>query len=79
MYTTPIHLQSAIRTALQKGQLCRIYHDSLVACWPHLPDELRAQKVAAFAAQNRWSVQLRTLGNMGIVAEFEALQPAPSE
>jgi hypothetical protein len=70
MYTTVPHLQTAIRGTLQKGVLCRIYPESLDACWPNLTPEARTQKVAQFAAQNHWNVTYRTLGNLGVVAEF---------
>jgi hypothetical protein len=71
MYTTLPHLQAAIRAALQKGAVCRIYKESLNACWPNLPDDVQAERVAKFAAQNRWNVTCRMLGNLGRVAEFE--------
>jgi len=78
MYSTLPHLQSAIRSSLQKGALCRVYQDSLDACWPNLSREAQAEKVAQFAAQNRWSVNCRVLGGLGIVAEFvKAAQAAP--
>ena len=70
MYSTLPHLQTAIRSSLQKGALCRIYAESLDACWPHLTPEIREQKIAQFAAQNHWDVTYRTLGSMGMVAEF---------
>ena len=70
MYSTLPHLQTAIRSSLQKGALCRIYAESLDACWPHITADVRAEKIAHFAAQNRWSVTYRTLGSMGFVAEF---------
>jgi hypothetical protein len=72
MYTTLSHLQSAIRVALQKGQLCRVYLESLVACWPNISDEMRSEKVAQFAAQYHWSVTMRHLPSLGLVAEFHA-------
>ena len=71
MYSTLPHLQAAIRSALQKGALCRIYLETLQACWPNLSPEARTEKVAQFAAQNHWRVTYRTLGNLGLVAEFE--------
>ncbi|HSI15277.1 MAG TPA: hypothetical protein VK961_24730 [Chthoniobacter sp.] len=70
MYSSLPHLQTAIRSSLQKGALCRIYPESLDACWAHIAPESRAQKVAQFAAQNHWDVNFRTLGAMGMVAEF---------
>jgi hypothetical protein len=71
MYTTLPHLQSAIRTALQKGAMCRVYKESLNACWPNLPENVQLEKLTQFAAQNHWNVTCRTLGNLGVVAEFE--------
>lgn len=71
MYTTLPHLQSAIRTQLQKGAVCRVYHESLDACWPNLSDSVRMEKLTQFATQNHWHVTCRTLGNLGFVAEFE--------
>lgn len=71
MYLTLSHLQSAIRIALQKGQLCRIYQESLDACWPNHTPEAKAQKIEAFATQNRWVVTHREIGSLGIVAEFQ--------
>jgi hypothetical protein len=73
MHATLSHLQSAIRTALQKGHVCRIYQDSLLACWPRLSEEVRTEKILQFAAQNHRSVNLRAVGNLGIIAEFEKL------
>jgi len=71
MYTTLPHLQSAIRLSLQKGQLCRVYKESLDACWPHLSDDDQAERIARFAAQHHWVVSFRQLGALGLVAEFE--------
>ncbi|MEP6667916.1 MAG: hypothetical protein ABJF10_02120 [Chthoniobacter sp.] len=71
MYSTLPHLQAAIRTSLQKGALCRIYEDTLLACWPNLSADSRTLKIDYFAAQNHWSVNYRELGAMGVVAEFE--------
>ena len=71
MYTTIPHLQSAIRVSLQKGQLCRVYQESLNACWPHLSDDAQADKVARFALQHHWVVSFRQLGSLGLVAEFQ--------
>jgi hypothetical protein len=76
MHAAISHLQSAIRTSLQKGQLYRIYQDSLTACWPNLSDESRAARVAEFAAQNRWSVCLRNTAHLGLMAEFTKLEVA---
>jgi len=70
MYTTLSRLQSAIRSRLQKSQSCRIYNDSLFACWPNIPDHVRSEKIAQFAAQNHWSVTVRELAGFGLVAEF---------
>ncbi|HEY3901961.1 MAG TPA: hypothetical protein VGM54_25325 [Chthoniobacter sp.] len=70
MYRTILHLQSAIRTSLQKSPRRRIYRESLHACWPDLPEHERAQKIADFAAQNHWNVTVGDLGNLGVVAEF---------
>jgi len=79
MYNTLPHLQSAIRASLQKGELCRVYKESLNACWPNIPVELRAEKVAQFAAQNHWVVGFRDLGHLGVVAEFrKADVPSPA-
>jgi len=71
MYTTIPHLQSAVRLSLQKGQLCRVYKESLNACWPRLSDDEQAERIAHFAAQNHWEVNFRLLGPLGLVAEFE--------
>jgi hypothetical protein len=70
MYTTLPHLQTAIRSSLQKGVLCRIYAESLDACWPNMTPETRTEKITQFAAQNHWNVTYRSLGNLGTVAEF---------
>ena len=68
MYRTILHLQSAIRTSLQKSPRRRIYRESLHACWPDLPEDKRG-KIVEFAAQNQWNV---TVGDSdpGVVAEF---------
>ena len=65
------HLQSAIRTSLQKGHFCRVYKDSLNACWPDLSDGAQLEKIGEFAAQNDWVVSFHALGSLGMVAEFE--------
>jgi hypothetical protein len=70
MYSSLPHLQTAIRQSLQKGALCRIYPESLTACWPHVSPQERANRVERFAAQNHWQVAFRELGNLGLVAEF---------
>jgi hypothetical protein len=70
MYTAIPHLQAAIRQALQKGPLCRIYPDSLAACWPNLSAEERTLHVENFADQNHWQVVIREAGSLGTVAEF---------
>lgn len=70
MYSSLAHLQTAIRSSLQKSTQCRIYAESLDACWPHITPDVREQKIAQFAAQNHWCVTYRTLGAMGFVAEF---------
>jgi hypothetical protein len=70
MYRTILHLQSAIRTSLQKSPRRRIYRESLQACWPNIADQERAQKITEFAAQNNWQVTVGELGNLGLVAEF---------
>jgi hypothetical protein len=70
MYTTLSHLQTAVRQALQKGALCRVYAESLNACWPNLPGEEMIARIERFAAQNHWTVSFRQLGNLGSVAEF---------
>ncbi len=71
MYTTIPHLNSAIRLSLQKGQLCRVYKESLDACWPHLSDDEQAERIAQFAMQHHWAVRFRKVGSLGTVAEFE--------
>jgi len=71
MYPTLPHLQSAVRTALEKGQFFRVYPESLNAIWPNIPDDVRAAKLAHFAAQHRWQVELRSLPGLGVVAEFQ--------
>jgi len=71
MYTTIPHLQSAIRLSLQKGQMCRVYKESLDACWPHLSDDAQAEEIAQFAMQHHWVVSFRQLGPLGLVAEFQ--------
>ncbi|EDY21244.1 hypothetical protein CfE428DRAFT_1537 [Chthoniobacter flavus Ellin428] len=70
MYTTLPHLQSAIRTQLQRSEVCRIYKESINACWPNLSDNAQLEKMTLFAERNHWSVSCRTLGNLGVVAEF---------
>ena len=71
MYSTLPHLQTAIRQSLQKGQLCRVYKESLSACWPRLPEEVLSERVSQFAAQQHWAVAFRNLGALGLVAEFQ--------
>ena len=70
MYSSIVHLRSAIRQTLEKGGICRIYQDTLEACWPHVPPDLRHDKIGQFAAQNHWAVTVRNLASMGLVAEF---------
>ena len=70
MYSSIPHIQSAIRSSLQKGQLCRVYKESLDACWPRLQEEEQAERIAQFAAQHHWAVTFRRLGALGLVAEF---------
>ena len=70
MYRTILHLQSAIRTSLEKSPRRRIYRESLQACWPGLPDDERTKKITEFAEQNHWQVTVGDLGNLGLVAEF---------
>lgn len=77
MYTTIPHLQSKIRATLQHGQLCRIYAESLNACWSRLSGDLPKEKIMQFAAQNHWQVTFRDLGNLGLVAEFQKLTSVP--
>ena len=69
MHATVPHLRSAINQSLHKGALCRIYKDSLDACWPG-PESLRRLGVAQFAERNRWDVEFREIGALGLVAEF---------
>jgi len=76
MYTTIPHLQLKIRTTLQHGELCRVYAESLNACWPRLSGDFLFERIAQFAAQNHWQVALRNLGNLGMVAEFQKLTSA---
>ncbi len=76
MHAAISHLQMAIRTSLQKGQLYRIYQDSLNACWPNLSEELRAARVAEFAAQNHWAVTLLKTTHLGLMAVFTKLEEA---
>jgi hypothetical protein len=71
MYTALPHLHAAIRTALHKGALCRVYKESLDACWPNFTEDVRAERIEHFAAQNHWVVSFRHLGSLGGVAEFE--------
>jgi len=70
MYTAIPHLQSAIRQSLQKGALCRIYPESLDACWPGISADERTARVERFAAQNHWHVTIRQIGSLGVAAEF---------
>jgi hypothetical protein len=70
MYRTNLHLQSAIRTSLEKSPRRRIYRESHHACWPDLAENERAQKINEFASQNHWKVTVGDLGNLGVVAEF---------
>lgn len=70
MYATLPHLQTAIRTSLNKGGLCRVYEDTLSACWPHEQEERRFEKVSQFAQQNHWAVTFRRIGALGLAAEF---------
>lgn len=73
MYSAIPHLQTAIRQSLHKGALCRIYPESLEACWPGISPEERTARVERFAAQNHWQVAIREAGALGIVAEFSKL------
>jgi len=70
MYTTIPHLQTAIRSSLLKGQLCRVYKESLDACLPPLADRDQMERISEFATQHHWAVEVRTLGALGVVAEF---------
>lgn len=70
MHTTVTHLQSAIRTALLKGELFRVYQDSINACWPTSSMEKQNALVDQFANQNHWIAEHRTLGHLGPVVEF---------
>jgi hypothetical protein len=74
MYKSLPQLQSAVRTALEKDPQCRIYRESLQACWPNVPDDERAEKIAEFASRNRWTVLVRTVTGLGCVAEFQKLK-----
>ena len=73
MYSTLPHLQSAIRQSLQKGTVCRIYPESLIACWPNVSAQERTSRIERFAAENHWQVAFRELGSLGLVAEFSKL------
>jgi hypothetical protein len=74
MYSTIPHLRSAIQQALFKGELCRIYRESLRACWPNLADPDRRAAITQFAAQNRWEVSFREVTGLGELAEFRKQQ-----
>jgi len=70
MYRTLSHLQSALRTSLERTDLRRIYQETLAACWPDLSDAQRAEKIVDFATENGWSVTFRDDESFGVVAEF---------
>lgn len=75
MYRTLSHLQSALRTSLERGDLRRIYQETQLACWPDLSDAQRAEKIVRFATENGWSVTFRDDESLGIVAEFSKPPP----
>jgi len=71
MYSSLAHLSSAIRTSLNRAAVCRIYKDTLDACWPNLSDQAQADRVEKFAGQYHWTVSFRQIGSLGLVAEFQ--------
>ena len=68
---TPPTLASMINMTLQKRDVCRVYSDALSICWPEARDsDSLVEKISNFAAQNRWVLEFREFGNMGVAAEF---------
>jgi len=60
-----------INMTLQKRDVCRVYSDALSICWPEARDsDSLVEKISNFAAQNRWVLEFREFGNMGVAAEF---------
>jgi hypothetical protein len=79
MYRTLLHLQSAIRASLAKSPHRRIYHASLLACWPDLSVKARNERIQEFAAQNSWNVKLQEARGFGLVAEFSRADARDAE
>ena len=68
---TPPTLAALIDTILHTREVCRVYSDDLSVCWPDARDsDTLAEKISSFAAQNRWEVEFREFGKMGVAAEF---------
>ena len=68
---TPPTLASLINKTLHTKEVCRVYSDALSICWPDARDsDTLVQKISTFAAQNRWELEFREFGNMGVAAEF---------
>jgi hypothetical protein len=68
---TPPTLASMISKTLHTREVCRVYSDALSICWPEATDsDTLVQKISTFAAQNRWELEFREFGNMGVAAEF---------
>jgi hypothetical protein len=69
---TPPTLASMINMTLQKREICRVYADELSICWPEATDsDTLVEKISSFAEQNRWALEFREFGNMGVAAEFK--------
>jgi hypothetical protein len=68
---TPPSLASMISATLQTREVCRVYSDALSICWPDAHDsDTLVEKISNFAAQNRWMLEFREFGTMGVAAEF---------
>ena len=68
---TPPTLASMINMTLQKRDVCRVYSDALSICWPEARDsDSLVEKICSFASQNRWAIEFREFGSMGVAAEF---------
>jgi hypothetical protein len=68
---TPPTLAAMIHATLHTRDVCRVYSESLSLCWPEARDsDTLVEKITAFAAQNRWTLEFREFGKMGVAAEF---------
>jgi hypothetical protein len=68
---TPPALASLIEITLQTREVCRVYSDTLSACWPEARDsDTLTEKICSLAGEHRWEVEFREFGKTGVAAEF---------